>query len=155
MLRISLITIGTLQNPWKTLALEYTKRLTPFAKLAIKEHTAIPFRSPSDKTRIIGEEGKSLLRGLPHGAHVVALSEHGKEMDSVQFANFLGTHDDSGQEVVFLIGGPLGISQDATAHADRTLALSKMTFTHECSRVLLLEQLYRAATIIKGKTYHY
>jgi 23S rRNA (pseudouridine1915-N3)-methyltransferase len=155
MLRISLIAIGTLQNPWKTLAAEYIKRVSPFAKLTVKEQAAIPFRTTSDKTRILTNEGNALLRGLPHGAHIVALTEHGKEMNSMQFANFLQTHDDSGQEIVFLIGGPLGISPDVVAHADRTLALSKLTFTHECARVLLLEQIYRAATIIKGKTYHY
>ena len=155
MLRISLIAIGSPQDPWKTLATEYTKRLAPFAKLAVKEQAGIPFRPNSDKTRVIEEEGNALLRGLPHGAYIVALTEHGKEMDSLQFADFLRTHDDSGQELVFLIGGPLGISPEVVTHADRTLALSKLTFTHECARVLLLEQLYRAATIIKGKTYHY
>lgn len=155
MLKLAVIAVGRLHEPWKGLAADYAKRLAPFARLTVREISETRFRSVADRDRVLADEGHRLLSGLPHGAAVVALSEHGKTMDTAAFARFLGTHDERGQELVFLVGGPLGIAQDVLEKADRTLSLSPLTFTHETARVLLLEQCYRAATILRGKTYHY
>ncbi len=152
---ITIRAVGKLHEPWKGLAANYAKRLSPFAKLTVKEVSETRFHSVADRERVLAEEGRRLLSDLPHGAHIVALSEHGKTLDTPAFAEFLKRHDETGQEIVFLLGGPLGISERLRSTADRLLSLSPMTFTHEMARVILLEQLYRAATILKGKTYHY
>ncbi len=155
MLKLTLIAVGKLHEPWKDLAAEYAKRLKPFAKVEIKEVAETRFSSVHDRGRVLEEEGNRLSSALPHSATVVALTEHGKEEDTPSFADFLRRHEERGQEIVFVIGGPLGIDGTLVKKAERTLALSKLTFTHEMARVLLLEQLYRAATILAKKTYHY
>jgi 23S rRNA (pseudouridine1915-N3)-methyltransferase len=155
MYRATIRAIGALGPPWKEAADAYATRLRPFVKLTVTELPAARFRSAADRDRVLAEEGARLTKNLPRGARVVALTEHGKEMDTARFAEFLESHERTGQELVFLIGGPLGISDDLIAHGAWPMALSTMTFTHEIARVLLLEQLYRAATILNGKTYHY
>jgi 23S rRNA (pseudouridine1915-N3)-methyltransferase len=155
MLKIEIRAIGRLHEPWKGLMDEYAKRLKPYSRLTITELPDAKFRSVDERDKILRDEASRLTKNLPHGARIIAMSERGKEMSTQEFARFVDMHDGSGQEIVFLIGGPLGIGDDALAHADRTLSLSRLTFTHEMARVILLEQLYRATTIIKGKTYHY
>jgi len=86
----------------------------------------------------------------------VALDERGKEFTSHEFAEFLNRLLERGtREIAFVIGGAMGLDETVTQKADTVLALSRWTLTHEMARLVLLEQLYRAFTIIKGKTYHY
>jgi 23S rRNA (pseudouridine1915-N3)-methyltransferase len=88
------------------------------------------------------------------GAYVICLDDHGREMTSDEFARFLrGREKDSGRPLAFVVGGFLGLSDRVLERADMTLALSRMTFSHELVRVLLLEQVYRALTIVGGRHY--
>jgi 23S rRNA (pseudouridine1915-N3)-methyltransferase len=88
------------------------------------------------------------------GAYVICLDDHGREMTSDDFARFLrGREKDSGRPLAFVVGGFLGLSDRVLERADMTLALSRMTFSHELVRVLLLEQVYRALTIVGGRHY--
>jgi len=81
-----------------------------------------------------------------------ALDEHGKEFTSLEFSEFIKAN--SNRSICFIIGGPDGLDRSILEGVDHTLALSRMTFTHEMARLLLVEQLYRAFSIIEGKKYH-
>jgi 23S rRNA (pseudouridine1915-N3)-methyltransferase len=84
------------------------------------------------------------------------MDERGEQMDSRQFAAFLGKHRDSGTpELVFAIGGAYGFSEEVRNRAGKLLALSTMTFTHQMVRPFLLEQIYRACTILNNESYHH
>lgn len=100
-------------------------------------------------------EAERILKLVGEKGCLVIWDQHGKESDSVAFAEFLKDLRDSGiSEVWMVIGGPLGVSQGLLARADHVLALSRMTFPHDLARLMVVEQLYRAFTILKGEAYH-
>lgn len=100
-------------------------------------------------------EGEQILRHLQTGDHVVLLDEHGKQPTSVQLAMWLEKKLAAVRRLVFVIGGPYGFSPDIYARANEQLSLSPMTFSHQMVRLIFVEQLYRAHTIIKGEPYHH
>ena len=97
-------------------------------------------------------EGGRILR---QAGDFVLLDEGGKMMTSVEFAGWLGEKFQSGQDCRFVIGGPYGVSQEVKDAAAHRVSLSPMTFPHELARVMLLEQIYRAFSILKGRAYHH
>lgn len=104
---------------------------------------------------VVGRESARLAERIPAGAWTVAMDLRGQVMTSRKFAAGFGRLVERGtRSVCFLIGGPLGLSADLLASCRQRLALSRMTLTHEMARLLLLEQLYRANTIIRGEPYH-
>ena len=101
-------------------------------------------------------EGRKILQSIGKDDFVVLLDERGKETRTVDFAAWIeGKSQMQGKRVVFIIGGPWGFSEELNKIADFKLALSKMTFPHQLVRLLFVEQLYRAFTIIKGEPYHH
>ena len=86
---------------------------------------------------------------------VILLDENGKEFKSVEFARWLENKQQTTQKLVFVIGGPYGFSDDIYNRADEKISLSKMTFSHQMVRLIFVEQLYRACSIIKGESYHH
>lgn len=143
------------RGAWLELTETFQKHLKSFARLelvAVKEER---FDSLTDRERVQKVEGERLLAAVPDGSVVIVMDEHGKTMTSPEFAKKLQTYEDAGQAVCFLIGGPLGLSAEVKKRASWTLALSSMTLPHDLAKVVVLEQLYRAGTLIKGKTYHY
>lgn len=119
----------------------------------------LPFESISVKegkgTQIKAMEAAALKAAIPEGAHVVLLDEHGKSMRSVELADFLQAQmNRSTRHVVFVIGGAAGLDPDWLKTADTRLTLSAMTLPHEVARLILVEQLYRALTILRGEPYH-
>ena len=111
--------------------------------------------SKTEPRAAVSEEGDAILERLAPEDFLVALDERGKLFDSAAFAGELGRLLESGRRVVFAAGGPFGISEGVKARAGLVLSLSRLTFTHEMARLVLLEQIYRAITINKGMTYHY
>jgi len=103
----------------------------------------------------VDADGEVLLSRVEPRDFLFALDEHGENPGSVEFARRLSGLVDSGRRLVFAVGGPFGISGTLRSRADMPLSLSRMTLTHEMARLVLMEQVYRALTIIKGKTYHY
>ena len=96
-----------------------------------------------------------LLAAVPQGARLVALDERGKNLDSPAFAALMGRWQDDGLgDLAFAIGGPDGLSPAVLERADLTLSLGPMTWPHLLVRVLLVEQLYRAQSILDGHPYH-
>jgi 23S rRNA (pseudouridine1915-N3)-methyltransferase len=101
------------------------------------------------------EEGQLLLLAVPHGAKTVVLDSRGRQFSSLEFAEQIGRWEMQGiKQMCYLIGGPEGHSQEVRRSADLLLSFSKMTFTHDMVRLLLVEQLYRAYTIKAGEKYH-
>ena len=102
------------------------------------------------------QEGELILRQLQAGDHVVLLDEHGKEFRSIEFSKYMEQKMQTvGKRLVFIIGGPYGFSPDVYAKANEKLSLSKMTFSHQMIRLIFVEQLYRAMTIMRGEPYHH
>ncbi len=102
------------------------------------------------------EEGQIILKKLTQDDFLILLDENGTEFESVKFASYIEKHFvQSTKNIVFVIGGPYGFSQEIYAKANFKLSLSKMTFSHQLIRLLFVEQLYRAFTIIKGEPYHH
>ena len=156
MFNIYIIATGKLKESyWKDAAEEYIKRLTPYAKIHTIELPEEKFRSQAEKERVMQREAEVIQKHIPKNAVLVALDERGKKYSSTELAKFLAGLTEHGETIVFVIGGPLGLHESIRNKARVVLSLSELTFTHQLCRVILLEQLYRSITIIKGKAYHY
>jgi 23S rRNA (pseudouridine1915-N3)-methyltransferase len=135
----------------RALADDYLKRLSHFTRCEISE-----FRESSasgDKSGI-DKDSQRISDGLREGAVNVLLDPQGSEWSSQQLAGMIQRWQDSGtKEVAFVVGGPNGVSAELAKRANERWSLSRLTLTHEMSRVVLLEQLYRAYTIIHGLPY--
>jgi len=101
------------------------------------------------------EEDKLIQSYLKETDFVILLDENGKELSSTEFSKYLETISFSNKRIVFVTGGPYGFSDEIKKKYPNHLSLSKMTFSHEMVRVIFMEQLYRAFTILKGQKYHH
>lgn len=101
------------------------------------------------------EEERLILDHLKNSDFVILLDEQGKEMTSVEFSQWLGNISGYSKRVVFVVGGPYGLSESIKQVFPNKISLSKMTFSHEMVRLVLFEQLYRSFTILKGQKYHH
>ncbi len=157
MLHITILTVGkTKDKRLADLSKDYLLRLSPYAKiqtLCVKQE---PFTSPSQKIQVKKREAERLLAACPQDAFLILLHEQGKSYTSPEFAaQLLSWSQNETQHLVFILGGPLGLNPDLLTKAHTILSLSLLTFPHELAQTILLEQLYRAVTILKCKTYHY
>lgn len=130
---------------------DYLKRLSHFVRCEISEFRESP---GSGKKMGIDKDSKRISDGLREGAVNVLLDPGGTEWSSEQLAREIQRWQDNGaKEVTFIVGGPNGVSPELSARASKRWSLSRLTLTHEMARVLLLEQLYRAYTIVHGLPY--
>lgn len=133
----------------------YLKRLQNYAQVEWVEVKPAKMTKGRPEEEILRLEGQALIRKQGPKDYLVALDRTGRQYGSVEFAGRLEKMAlNATGGITFMIGGPLGLSKEAMAEADEILSLSKFTLTHEMSRVLLLEQIYRAFTILKGEKYH-
>ncbi len=158
-MKLKLICIGRLREAYfRQAAEEYVKRLSRFHKIEIIEiPEALKMDSPSatDIYRALHTEGDKILKACGKGAFVTSLAIEGEHASSEDVAHHLFDLSTSGvSEADFIIGGSHGLSEDVLNFSDRLLSFSRMTFTYQLSRVILLEQLYRASKINAGETYH-
>lgn len=158
-MQITIIQIGKTKHSFITEAeQEYLKRLSVNAKVTVKtlkEATEVSTNQNS-RDNAKAEEATRILDAIPQYTFVIALDERGKQFSSVDFAKLIENNRDfEDANLTFIIGGPFGLHKSVTEKAKLLLGFSKFTFTHEMIRVLLLEQIYRAFTIINKKTYHY
>lgn len=155
MLKVKIITLGKFkEKAFIELEKEYLKRLSPFVKIKIVELPEEPYRNNDDTEKIKQKEADRIVKQLPEGALVILLEEKGMLRSSRDFANFLERVGGFGRELVFVIGSGLGLHSSLKEHANYSISLSPLTFTHNFARVLLEEQIYRACTIINKKEYH-
>ncbi|RJR44918.1 MAG: 23S rRNA (pseudouridine(1915)-N(3))-methyltransferase RlmH, partial [Deltaproteobacteria bacterium] len=132
----------------------YQKRLRPFLQLSLKSVRAEKEEGKLPPETIKAREGERLRAAIPPKSYVVALDPRGKELDTGEFAAWLTNREEDARPLAFLIGGHLGLDPATLNQAHERLALSRLTLTHELSRLILLEQLYRALTIKSGHPYH-
>ena len=154
MLDVKIIAVGKVKNKnFGAAIVEYLKRIKPYARIELVEVKPEAFGS-QNKEVAKKTEGERLLKSLASEAAgmVYLLQEQGKEFNSEKFARFL---EKQNSRVVLVIAGALGFSDEIKNKYPNSISLSQMTIPHELARVVLLEQLYRAATIIQGKEYHY
>ena len=157
MISIKLITVSKIKpGPWLNLVEEYLKRLQPYAKVEVIEISEHKFRDKSERDQVRRAEAEKIQKHIPKDAVTIACDETGREFTSEEFAGVLTDWSENNQDqLVFIIGGPLGLDHELVSSCDHQLSLSKMTLPHDEARVFLLEQLYRAMTIQNNKTYHY
>jgi 23S rRNA (pseudouridine1915-N3)-methyltransferase len=129
---------------------EYSKRLSFGSKIEFVELTESKFSGEKAKL----DEAERILKRVPVGAVLVALDERGKLLSSIQFAEVMSRYRDEAREVVFVIGGDEGLDELVRKRAQLVLSLSPMTLPHRMARMVLMEQVYRASTIIKKEPYH-
>jgi len=156
-MNIKLISIGkTDEKALNQLIDKYVLRLKHYIKFEfltipdIKNTKSLSSRQQKEK------EGAFILKNIKTSDTVILLDEKGKEYSSVLFSKFLSKLMLSGtKQVVFVIGGPYGFSEEVYKRVNRKMSLSKMTFSHQMIRLLFVEQLYRAFTILKNEPYHH
>ena len=155
MLQVTVVMVGKTRQGFIQDGLAfYEKRLQPFLHLTVasvrEEKEAGGLAAAAVKVR----EGERLRAQIPPRAFVVALTPQGREFTSEEFAVWLTRRELESRPLTFLIGGHLGLDPGTLAAASERLALARLTLTHELSRLVLLEQLYRAMTIKTGHPYH-
>ena len=137
-MKISLVVVGKTQGFQEAVS-EYSKRVSRYAQF-----------------ELVDTVEEKLAKTLDKFDRVFLLDEHGKEFTSVEFSGFMEKQLNAGvKSIAFAVGGPFGFSDEVRALADSSLALSKMTFPHDLVRVVFLEQLYRAFSIIRNEKYHH
>lgn len=157
MVRIRIRAIGKIKEPYLQDAIDdYYKRIQTFSQIDITEYpeSFVGSSNPGGLKSIISE-GEKLCNSLPGDAYVIVLDPGGKELSSETFAKILQKCEVEGPYmIIFLIGGPMGISEACKKRADIVISLSKLTFPHQLARLILFEQIYRAFAINRGLPYH-
>ena len=156
-MKATLIVVGKTNSKELSLMIDdYAGRLThylPFDIITIPELKNTKSLSAEQQK---AAEGELILRQLQAGDHVVLLDEHGQERRSIEFAAWIEKrHQTVSKRMVFIIGGPYGFAPSIYEKAQEKISLSKMTFSHQMIRLIFVEQLYRAMTIIKNEPYHH
>lgn len=158
-MKITVLAVGKIKEKYlKDGILEYSKRLSRFCELQIVEvedEQAADSLSPAQEEQVRKREAEKLLKKLKEGTFVVVLDVKGAKLDSEAFAAKLQSYFISGSShITFVIGGSLGLHESVAHKAGLKLSLSEMTFPHQLTRLILLEQVYRAFKINNGETYH-
>ncbi len=159
MLNVKIICIGSIKEKYfKDAILEYQKRLTDFCKFSILELPEYKISNNpnnADISKALTEEGKRVLSKIKDKDEVVSLCIEGKELSSVGLSKYINDAALTGHSTVdFIIGGSFGLSDEVKNRSNLKLSMSRMTFTHQMSRVILCEQIYRAFNILNGGKYH-
>ena len=159
-MKITIVCAGRLKEKYLTAGIsEFLKRLKPMAQVEILEvHEEKMPDNPSaaEKEQVLQKEGEKLLKLVPSGSYLFVLDVYGEELSSEELAERIDKLGVSGRSsLTFLIGGALGLSGEVRQAADMKLSFSRMTFTHQMVRLLLVEQIYRAFKINRGEKYHW
>jgi len=152
-MRIRVLSVGRDRSGLYAPAVEeYAKRIRRYARLVLEE---VPeARRAAGTPRARDEEAESLLDRIGERERVVALEERGPEPTSVELARRVDGWLQGGRDVTLVLGGSDGLGEAVRERAAETLSLSRMTLAHRLARLVLLEQLYRAFTILRGEPYH-
>jgi len=154
--RITIVAVGTLKGWADDGCRDYLKRLQRYFRVDVVE---VPEEDLNRRTpeEVLGAESRRLLRRVPAGAYVISLDrEKGQPLSSPMLERRMKSLGLSCRSyVAFVIGGPLGLSPEVLARADALVSFGPITLPHALARVVLLEQLYRAARINRGERYHY
>lgn len=158
-MRITILCVGHLKEAyWRAAQDEYLKRLSAYAEVNIVEVDDLSSKenaSPAMEEEVKDKEGAKILAKLKPNDFVCTLDLNKKEPDSLELANeMMAMMWRGGASITFVIGGSLGLSESLKKRANASLSLSKLTFTHQMTRIILLEQIYRSFKILNHEPYH-
>lgn len=156
-MKICLVVIGKTDEAYLQKGMEvFLKRIPHYISFELKAIPDIRNSKNLSEEQQKGKEGELILQQINASDELFLLDENGMEFSSVEFARFLEKKMIAGNKrLVFVIGGPYGFSSSMYGRANGKVSLSKMTFSHQMVRLIFLEQLYRAMTILKGEPYHH
>ena len=156
MMKIKIVSVGSIKEKYlKDAISEYLKRLTRFAKIEIIEVDETKIQNKSEE-QVKKEEGERLLKRIGQDEFVFLLDLKGELISSEVLAQKINDLINKGiSPLTFVIGGTLGLSEEVRKRANIKLSISKMTFTHQMCRMIILEQIYRAFKIINNEEYHH
>lgn len=158
-MEINIISVGKIKEDYFKKAIEeYEKRLKAYCRvnfIELKDESEGKNLSDKDIDIILDKEGKRIIEKIKERSFIIVLDILGRSIDSVEFSKKINDIMFDGiSSIDFIIGGSLGISQEVKDKANYSLSFSKFTFPHKLMKVILMEQIYRAFTIINNKTYH-
>lgn len=155
-MKLTLLVVGKTTDPHIIALIEdYKKRLShylPFDMMVIPELKNAKNLSFDQQKQ---QEGELIIKAVGPTAQVILLDEHGKEYRSIEFADYMQKRMSAGQDLFFVVGGPYGFSPDVYNRANGKISLSQMTFSHQMIRLIFVEQIYRAMTILRNEPYHH
>lgn len=155
-MKFTLLVVGkTTDARLQTMIDDYQQRLKhyiPFDIIVIPELRNAKALSEAQQKE---QEGIEILRRITPATDLILLDEHGQERCSIEYAQWIQKKMAAGRDIIFVIGGPYGFSPAVYERANNKISLSQMTFSHQMIRLLFVEQLYRAMTILRGEPYHH
>ena len=155
-MKITLLLTGkTVDNRLISLIDDYRQRLIHYVPFEIVVLPDLKNAKSLTEDQIKSAEGEAILRFLTPAMDVLLLDEHGKQYRSIEFADFLQRKMSAGRDLVLVIGGPYGFSPAVYERANGKISFSLMTFSHQMIRLMAIEQIYRAMTILRGEPYHH
>jgi len=148
------VAVGKMKdNAVRNACMDYAVRIAKHLKLEVVE-VKDSGRPDKQAAAARDDEGRSLMKAIPDRARIVALTRTGVGESSSRFAERMIEWRDRGVDVAFVVGGAHGLAEEVVRRADLRMSISAMTLPHELARLVLLEQLYRACTIMRGEPYH-
>ncbi len=155
-MRITLMQTGKTRDSFVREGVEqFRKRVEKYVPFQIETIPDLKNTRNMTMKEVQKKEGEQQLRRLKQGSFLMLLDERGEIHDSIAFARQLQSLESQTVHLVFLIGGPYGFSEELYKRAQARLSLSRLTFSHQLVRVIFMEQLYRAFTILRGEPYHH
>lgn len=150
---IKLVCVGKIKEKNLQLLIDdYTKKINRYHKIEIIEVKDEPIKG--DEKSILDKEAERVLKHIKGNEYVILLDLHGKQIDSLKFASHLDSLFIRNSIITFVIGGSLGLGDSLIKRSNERLSLSQMTFLHQMTRLLILEQIYRCFKINNNETYH-
>ena len=158
-MKIRIYAIGKIKENYLKLGIEeYLKKIKPYSQIEIVEVNDEPIPNNPNNSEIEiakNKEGERVLQLVKPGEYLIGLDLGKKELESPAFAEYLNKKmENSGASISFVIGGSYGLSDELKNRCNDSISLSKMTFLHQMTRLILLEQIYRAFKILRNETYH-
>ena len=155
-MKITLLLLGkTSDTRLQSLIEDYHQRLTHYVPFELVVIPDVKNAKSLTQEQLKAAEGEAILSRLTPAMDVILLDEHGREFRSIEYAEWLQKKMGAGKDLVLIIGGAYGFSPAVYARANGKLSLSQMTFSHQMIRIMAIEQLYRAMTILRNEPYHH
>lgn len=156
-MKVTLVLVGkTVDKRFTDIIDEYAARVKHYIGFDIVTIPELKNTKSLSEEQQKQAEGELIMKQLQPGDYMVLLDEHGKEFRSVEFSDWMTKKMNTvSKRLVFVVGGPYGFSKDVYGKCNEKISLSKMTFSHQMIRMIFVEQLYRAMTIMKGEPYHH
>ena len=155
-MKIKIIALGKIKEKFLKDGIdEFLKRLRPYTQIEICELQPIEIKDSNLTQKVLDMEADKIIANIKPSSYIITLEINGKQFDSVEFSQKIEEITNSGiSELVFIIGSSCGLSKRVCELSNLKLSLSKMTFLHQFTRLILVEQIYRAFKISKNETYH-